>query len=163
MLQAITAGLGAAGSIMGSISNNQHVMEQLRLNATRERENQDWFNRRYNEDATQRADAQRLLTRTEEAIRRRNRAAAGRAAVMGATDESVAAEREANNQALADATAQIAAEGEKRKGAIEQQYLAKKDQLNDAKAALKAQQQSGLDILGGAIGGAANGLGLGLG
>ena len=163
MIQAITAGLGAIGSIFGSISNNQRVMEQMRMNAQRQHDNQAWYDRRYNEDATQRADAQRLLTRTEEALKRRNRAAAGRAAVMGGTDESVAAEKEASSQALADATSQIAAASEQRKDAIEQQFLAKKDQLDEAKAALQAQKQNGLDILGGAIGGAAKGLGMGLG
>lgn len=43
------------------------------------RKNQDWYDRRYNEDATQRADAQAMLTRTAEAIRQRNLASAGSA------------------------------------------------------------------------------------
>ena len=67
-----------------------------------QRKNQDWYDRRYNEDATQRADAQRILTITQENIRQRNQQAAGTQAVMGGTEESVAAARAANNQALAD-------------------------------------------------------------
>ena len=41
---------------------------------------------------------------------------------MGGTEESVAAEKEANNRALSDAAAQIAVNGEQRKDAIENQY-----------------------------------------
>lgn len=77
--------------------------------------NQNWYDRRYNEDATQRADAQRILTQTEESIRNRNRQAAGAQAVMGGTDESVAAAKAANAQALADATSQIAVNADNRK------------------------------------------------
>ena len=94
-----------------------------------QKKNQEWYDRRYNEDATQRADAQRILTMTEESIKNRNQQAAGTAAVMGGTEESVAAAKAANNQALADATAQIAVNGEQRKDQIEQQYMARDAEL----------------------------------
>lgn len=94
-------------------------------------ENQDWYDRRYNEDATQRADAQRILTMTNENIKQRNQQAAGAQAVMGGTEESVAAAKAANNQALADATSQIAVNGERRKDQIESQYMQTKADLND--------------------------------
>lgn len=87
------------------------------------RKNQNWYNRRYNEDATQRADAQAILTRTEEEIRNRNRQAAGVRAVMGGSEESVAATKAANNKALSDAVTNIVVNGEARKDAIESQYL----------------------------------------
>ena len=68
---------------------------------------------------------------TEDSIRNRNRAAAGTQAVMGGTEESVAAAKAANNRALADAAAQIAVAGEQRKDAIEQQYLQRDAQLQE--------------------------------
>lgn len=131
--------------------------------AQQQRENQDWYDRRYNEDATQRADAQRLLSITEDSIKKRNRAAAGTAAVMGGTNESIAAEKEAGNKAMADAVSQINAAGEQRKDQIENQYMARKDQLNNAMRELEGQKSSALDIIGQGIGGAASGVGLGLG
>ena len=97
------------------------------LNEQRKR-NQDWYDRRYNEDATQRADAQAILTKTEEAIKSRNRAAAGTAAVMGGTEESVAATKAANAQAQAEATSNA----ERRKDAIEQQYQQRDAQIEEA-------------------------------
>lgn len=127
----IGAALGAAGSIFGGISASK-AMKQVKKNLEQQKqENHDWFDRRYNEDATQRADAQRILTQTEESIKKRNAAAAGSAAVMGGTDESVAAEKAANAQGLADATSQIAANADARKDKIEQQYMSNKADLNE--------------------------------
>lgn len=94
--------------------------------------NQNWYDRRYNEDATQRADAQRILAQTEESIKNRNRQAAGVQAVMGGTDESTAAAKAANAQALADATSQIAAGADNRKDQIEQTYQQRDSQINGA-------------------------------
>lgn len=124
--------LGAVGSIFGGISASK-AMKRVKGNLQeQERDNQDWYDRRYNEDATQRADAQRILTKTEESIRNRNRQATGTQAVMGGTEESVAATKAANAQALADATSQIAVNGEARKDMIEQTYQQRGAQINDA-------------------------------
>lgn len=124
--------LGAVGSIFGGISASK-AMKKVKKNLQAQKQaNQDWYDRRYNEDATQRADAQRILTMTEDSIRNRNRQAAGAQAVMGGTEESVAAAKAANNQALADATSNIAVNAEARKDNIEAQYQAKDAQLNDA-------------------------------
>ncbi len=131
----IGAAIGAVGSIFGGISASRAAKRAKRAVEAQRKKNQDWYDRRYNEDATQRADAQRILTQTEESIKARNQQAAGRAAVMGSgLDESVAATKAANAQALADATSQIAASAEARKDNIEATYLqndnAYQDQLN---------------------------------
>lgn len=128
----VGAGLSAAGSIFGGISASK-AMKNVKKNLQQQKQaNQDWYDRRYNEDATQRADAQRILTKTEESIRKRNRQAAGAQAVMGGTEESVAAAKAANNQALADATSQIAVNAEARKDQIEQTYQQRDAQIDDA-------------------------------
>lgn len=123
--------LGIGGSIFGGISASK-AMKRVKKNLeNQQRENQDWYDRRYNEDATQRADAQRILAITERNIRDRNRQAAGTAAVMGGTDESVAATKAANASAMADAASQIAVAGDRRKDSIEQQYQERDAQIND--------------------------------
>lgn len=124
--------LGAVGSIFGGISASRAMKKVKKNLQAQQQANKDWYNRRYNEDATQRADAQRILTKTEESIRNRNRQAAGAQAVMGGTEESVAAAKAANNQALADATSQIAVNAEARKDQIEQTYQQRDAQINDA-------------------------------
>lgn len=147
----IGTALGAAGSIFGGISASK-AMKRMKKNVEQQRrQNQDWYDRRYNEDATQRADAQAVLTRTEDSIRNRNRQAAGAQAVMGGTEESVAAAKEANNKALADATASISANADARKDAIEQQYqendrnlVNQLNQIEKGKAQAVAQAIQGL-------------------
>lgn len=129
---AIGGALGIGASIFGGISASKAMKKVKRNIEGQMKENQNWYDRRYNEDATQRADAQRILTKTEESIRNRNRQAAGAQAVMGGTEESVAAAKAANNQALADATSQIAVNAEARKDQIEQTYQQRDAQINDA-------------------------------
>lgn len=138
-------------SIFGGAKASK-AMKKVKTNINNQlNENQNWFDRRYNEDSTQRADAQRILAMTQESIRKRNQAAAGSQAVMGGTDEALAATRAANNNALADATSQIAVAGDSRKDYIENQYLNTKaelnQQLNDIelkKAAAIAQAANGV-------------------
>ena len=117
--------LGAVGSIFGGISASKAMKKVKRNIEAQKKANEDWYNRRYNEDATQRADAQRILTMTEESIKNRNKQAAATAAVMGGTEESVAAAKAANSEALANVTSQIAAAGEARTDNIEPLYQQK--------------------------------------
>ena len=128
---AVGGALGIGASIFGGISASK-AMKKVKSNLEGQmNENQNWYARKYNEDATQRADAQRILTITNENIRQRNQQAAGAQAVMGGTEESVAAAKASNNQALAEAASQIAVNGERRKDQIESQYMQTKSVLND--------------------------------
>ena len=119
------------GSIFGGLSASKAMKNVKKNLENQQRENRDWYDRNYNEDATQRADAQRVLAMTEQSIRERNRQAAGAAAVMGGSDESVAATKAANAQAMADAASQIAVAGDRRKDSIEQQFQERKAAIND--------------------------------
>lgn len=160
MFGILSAALGIGGSLLGSLGKQDAIDEkQHGINVMR-RENKDWYNRKYNEDPTQRADAQRLLARTEEILKKRTKAAEGRKAVMGGTEESVAAEKEANGKVLADVTSQIAAANEARKDAIENQYINRKNKLDEQYWGLEGERPNGYDIAAGMLGGAANGLGL---
>lgn len=151
----IGAALGAAGSILGGMAASKAMKKAKRNVENQQRKNQNWYDRRYNEDATQRADAQAVLTRTEEAIRNRNRNAAGAQAVMGGTDESVAAAKEANSKAMADAAARIAANGDRRKDAIEQQYQARDQQLDNQLNQIETGKAQQVAQATGALGNAA--------
>ncbi len=152
----IGAAVGAAGSIFGGISASKALGKVKKNIEAQRKSNQDWYDRRYNEDATQRADAQRILTQTEESIKNRNRQAAGAAAVMGGTDESTAAAKEANNKALADATSQIAVNADARKDQIEQTY-----QQNEANYVNQLNQieQDKASAISGAVQGVASAVG----
>jgi hypothetical protein len=153
----IGAAAGAASSIFGSLGKNK-MLRRLESSIKQQQcENENWYNRRYNEDATQRADALRMAANAEESIRNRNKGAAGSAAIMGGTEQSVAATKAANANTMADMASQIAVAGQQRKDNVEQQYMAKRDALQDKLDNLQSQKQSIFDIAGNAIGGAADG------
>lgn len=125
----VGAGMKAAGGIAGGIAARKAMKKYQKSLEKQQRENQAWFDRKYNEDATQRADAQRMLTMTEESIKNRNNEAQARNAVMGGTTASEAAQAEANAKAMATATSDIALNAEQRKDDIEKQYMQKNDDL----------------------------------
>ena len=128
----VGAGLGAAASIFGGIQASK-AMKKVKKNLEQRKEaNKAWYDRRYNEDALQRADAQRVLTMTDERIRNRNKQSAGAQAVMGGTEASAAAAREANSTALSSTMASMAANAASRKDAVEQQYMKTRDSLDDS-------------------------------
>lgn len=114
--------LGAVGSIFGGIKASKAMRRAKRNIEAQKQANQNGYDRRYNENATQRADAQQILAKIDESIRNRNKQAAGAQAVMGGTDESTAAAKAANAQALSEAASQIAVNADNRKDQIEQQY-----------------------------------------
>lgn len=149
----IGGAMKAAGGIYGGIKASKAAREQNRRLDELSKDNQAWFDRRYNEDATQRADAQRLITMTEESIKNRNKQAAAANAVMGGTNESLASAKAANNQALTDTISQIAADAADRKDAIEQQYMANKADIVSQQNAISAQKAQNITN---AISGVAN-------
>lgn len=158
MLGGIIGGaLGAAGGIMGGLSKNRHLNQQIDAIKAQQAENQNWYDQRYNEDATQRADAQRILTLTAERMKRANRAARGMAAVSG--DDVITS----GGDGYGDAAAQIAIAGANRKDEIENKYIARKNELQGQINELNAQKQNALDIAGGVVGGVASGIEKGMG
>jgi len=157
----ISAALGTMGGLAGTAAKDSAINDKLKALKKLGDKNDNWYNRRYYEDSTQRADAQRLLSLTEEALKRRNKAAAGKAAVMGATEESVAAEKEANNDAYANVVGQIAAAGEQRKERIEQQYQSRKNKLDDEYLATEGERPGVFDYVSAGLAGLQNGLGKG--
>ena len=153
----IGAGLGVASSIFGGISARKARRKQERMLAQQEKENQAWYDRKYNEDPTKRADTVRLLTQMQEQIKNRNKAAKGRQAVMGGTEDSTTAVKEANNKTLADTTSQIVAANEARKDDIESQYQARKNAIQNKRMGLEAEKAADTaNVAAGVAGTAAN-------
>lgn len=153
----IGAGLGLASSIAGGIANRKARQKQEQMIAQQQKENQAWYDRKYNEDPTKRADTVRLLTQMQEQIKNRNKAAKGRQAVMGGTEDSTTAVKEANNKTLADTTSQIVAANDARKDNIEQQYMARKSQLQGQQMGLEAEKAADTaNAVAGVAGTAAN-------
>lgn len=131
----IGSAVQAGASIFGGI-NAAKAMNSVKKNIEDQRKkNQDWYDRRYNEDATQRADAVQVLTQTQDMLRRNSEQAAGSAAVSGGTDESVAQAKASATKTVGDVMSNMNAQAASRKDSIEQQYMVNDtnfaNQLND--------------------------------
>lgn len=139
---AIAAGVSAASSIFGGLKNAREARRQKRLLKEQEQKEKAWYDKEYGVDATQRADAQRLITNTVDTIRKRNEAIAGRSAVIGGTSAASAAAREQNNNAIAQTASNINAQGMARQDSISQQHLQNQMNFANRRAQMSQQQQA---------------------
>lgn len=152
--------VSAAGSIFGGMKASEAMRGVKGRIEEQRRSNRAWYERRANEDATQRADAQRVLAKTEEAVMNRNRALAGSSAVMGGTVEGEMAARAANSEALAEAASRIAASADDRRDRIDEQYrgmenssVAQLNQMDVNKANAIVEATKGVSQFGSSLAG----------
>lgn len=140
-----TAGIGAGLSALGGARAARRKRREL---AKREADNNAWYDQRYNELGTERADAQAALSAMRAAQAQRMSSARGASAVMGASAGSVAAEKNAANQAMGQTIGQINANNENNKMAIENTYLQKKDDISNQRLNMYEQQSQNLAAAG---------------
>ena len=153
---------GAAASLAGSAGKNKSIRDYLKSLHNQMDENQDIYDRKANEDSTQLASSQSILKDTWNRIMNRNKQIAGSLSVMGGTNESAAAEKAANADAMANAASQIAVAGQNRKDQAERDYLARKEKLQGQIDNANMQKQGLWDTVGNALAGAAQGVGAGV-
>lgn len=163
MIGAIIGAAASIGSsILGGMSAAKKRRKQARALKQAEEENRAWFDRRYNEDPTQRASANYLLTKTAEAVKSANRNARGRQAVMGGTEDSITASKDANSKAISDTAARITAANDAEKDRIENQYMNNKASIRGQQMQYDAQSANNIasatQTALGAIGNLASGL-----
>lgn len=158
----IGAGLSVASSIAGNIAAKRQrdkAREKIKESLL---DNQRWRDRNYYQDPTKRADTIRLLSQLRETLRERSRAARGRQAVMGGTEQSLEAVREANNKTIADATGNIVAANEARKERVDNIAEQTKRQLKQQQAGMNAEDAANtaktVQQVAGVAGHIANGL-----
>lgn len=149
-----------ASSLIGGAQAKKAAANANKELADQRKKNEEWYNRRFNEDYTQSAEAQAAMTRARELAREQMAAARGASAVMGGTEAGVAAQQQAANKMLADTMSDIAQQGQARKDAVESQYLQTEAALSDAQrqvynqqaanstAAANAGMQAGMSLLG---------------
>lgn len=127
----IGSALGAVGSIFGAYQASQAAKKAKEGIEQQRAKNEAWYNRRYNEDATQRADFQNLLTKTQELLKNRAKNAAAAQAVTGGSSEALAAEKAGANDAVATMMNNAALNAEKRKERIEAAYMDNDDKYQE--------------------------------
>lgn len=165
MLDSILGGVGAlASSIFGAVSSSNANKKALKMLDQQAKDNKHWWQVKRSEDYTLRPDAQAAFNRQREILDEQYNKARGLNVVAGASDESVAMQKEAANKAVADAAATVAAAGAEAKDKAEQQYLSEKQRIENNKIAMKQQQaantaaaagqavSAGLNVMGNALG-----------
>lgn len=140
----IGALIGAGISIAGGIISSQKAKkakkrQQAELDAQKS-SNENWYNRRYNEDYTQTATAQALLTKARQYADDTYKRAAGAAKVGGASTESAALAKQAGDKVISDVMGNIAAQGDARKDNIELQYMQNKNAYANQQMQMYQQQ-----------------------
>lgn len=140
--------MGIAGAITAAAAGRKAYKNQGKIIDRMEKDNLAWYNRRYNEDATERADAVAALAKQREVMAERNARNAGAAAIMGGTSEAMAAEKQAQNAALADTASQIALAGAARKDAIEQQFINTRDAIAERRMQREAERAKNVSAAG---------------
>lgn len=155
---AIGAVTGLAGSLIGGNAASKAARKANRLLDQQVKDNQAWYDRRYNEDYTQSAEAQAALLRARELVNEQYRKTSGAAAVGGATEEAVAQQKAANNEVIKDVVSNIADNATARKDAVEQQYLSKKSDLTNQRISVLNQKAANAAQAGSQVAGAGMGL-----
>lgn len=125
----IGAAVGLFSAIYGGVQASK-AREQAEEQMEQQRKtNEDWYRRRYNEDYTQTAEAQRLMTQARTYAQDQIKDAAGRQAVMGGTEE-VKAARDSGAELMNETLSDIATIGSQRKDSVDKQYLQSSMQMS---------------------------------
>ena len=160
----VAGGVSALAQGIGSVAASHAAQKaydaQKAANDKKEADLANWRDRIMNEDPTQRASAQRTITKLSDMLRQRNQAVAGQQTVTGGTGAAAAAEKEASNQAVADAMSQVAASGDERKDRADQMAMQGQMNIDDARAQMEAarynQQGQAIQTAAGGVANAAN-------
>ena len=137
----ILSGIAALGSaIFGAVSSSEQNRAAAKLIKQQRKDNQHWYNIRMAEDYTNRADVQRAVEKQRQMLDEQYQKARGQNVVAGATDESVALQKEAANKSVADATASVAAAAAEDKNRVEAEYRRQDAALNQQEVGIKQQQ-----------------------
>lgn len=143
MIGLLGGALSLAGGIAGGIKARKARREQERLISQRQQRNLDLYNRDYYQDYMNRSDAQAVMKRVTDTMRRRNNNINQTAAISGATPEAVAAQKAANNQIVTGTASALQSNADAYKARVQANYDAKEDALTNAALGQAVQTEQG--------------------
>lgn len=152
LIGGIVGGLGSAvAGIVGGNATKKAAQRNEKLLKEMEESNRAWYDKEYNSNYLERADAQAAIRQTRELLKDRYKDAEGAAMVSGASEESLARQKAANNEVVSDTLSNLAAQGEAYKEGVRANYESKQNaitqqkmDMNSQKAQATAQAASGL-------------------
>lgn len=140
ILAAASAAAGVASSIFGGIQANKARKQAKREQQRRERAEQAWYDRRYNQDYLDTAAGQNLMRQANEYADKQWRKAEGAKAVGGGTDAATAQAKESANRMVGNTVANIAAADTQRKDNVDSQHQSNLQNFSNQTQARYEQQ-----------------------
>lgn len=162
MISLITGALGAAaklgGSIFGAIKSKEYNDRANAILKQQREENKAWYNTKMAEDYTQRTDAQAVFNKQRELLDQQYNNAKASAAVTGASDAAVAAQKAAANDAMAQTMSDVASDAADYKNQVENSYRNTEANLANQEREILTNQAKGVADAAASLGDAASGL-----
>lgn len=154
--------LGAAAqigsSIYGAVKSSQANKKAQQMIQNQRDENQKWYDQKMAEDYMQRSDVQNVLRKQRELLNEQYQRARATNIVAGGTDESLALQQQAANEAMGDTMADIAANAANYKDSIEDQFRAQDAALNQQQIGVEQAKAQSIAQAAGQVGSAVSGL-----
>lgn len=154
--------IGAAAqigsSIYGAVKSSQANKRAQAMIQNQRDENQKWYDQKMAGDYTQRSDVQNILRKQRDLLNEQYQRARATNIVAGGTDESLALQQQAANEAMGDTIADIAANASNYKDSIENQYRAQDAALNQQQIGVEQANAQAIAQAAGQMGSAVGGL-----
>ncbi len=154
--------LGAAAqvgsSIYGAIKSSQANKKAEQMIQNQRDENKKWYVQKMAEDYMQRSDVQNVLRKQRELLDEQYKKARATNIVAGGTDESLALQQQAANEAMGETMADIASNAANYKESVENQYRTQDAALNQQQAAMEQAKAQSIAQAAGQVGAAVGGL-----
>ena len=164
ILGGIISGVGSAvAGIVGGNATRKAANRNQRLIQEAENESKAWYDKQYNANFLDRADARAAINQTREILNDRYKQAEASAAVTGATEESIARQKRDANEALAEVTSNIAERADAYKDAVRANYEAQQDAIMQQKIGINNQKAAATAQAAGGFAKAAQGMGESMG
>ena len=156
--QIIGAATQIGASVYGAIKSSQANKRAQQMLQNQKDENQKWYDQKMAEDYMQRSDVQNVLRKQRELLQEQYKRARATNIVAGGTDESLALQQQAANQAMGDTMANIAAQASSYKEGVENQYRAQDAALTEQQIANEQAKAQSIAAAAGQVGSAVSGL-----
>ena len=145
-------------SIYGAIKSSQANKKAEQLLQNQRDKNQKWYNQKMAEDYTQRSDVQNVLRKQRELLQEQYKRARATNIVAGGTDESLALQQAAANEAMGNTMADIAANAASYKEGVEEKYRANEAAFDQQEIENEQNRAQAIATAAGQVGSAVSGL-----
>ena len=156
--QIIGAAAQVGSAIYGAVKSSEANKKAQQMIQNQRDENRKWYDQKMAEDYMQRSDVQNVLRKQRELLNEQYQRARATNVVAGGTDEVLALQQQAANDAMGDTMADIAAQASSYKEGVENQYRAQDAALTEQQIANEQAKAQSIAAAAGQVGSAVSGL-----